>query len=263
MPGTLHPYSPEAMARVSLIFAGTYPDPVRLWAMLDGIISARLLADNAEAPTWVLLQELAEGTVYVGGEIAPELLGAAIHTLRQVQDVVIGAWPDDDFATELLPPANFTGVAVDFTNRSPEVDLVPLTAVPTRYELRRIEPTMAPLLDGFDYYIAMFGSVEAALQGTIGYCVLHEGDIVAEAVAGPFARGTAEIGVGTKPQHRGLGLATAAAARVIQTCEELGCRPLWNAAQHNAPSVALARRLGFVTEQPFQVYAWSQSSVSS
>ena len=107
--------------------------------------------------------------------------------------------------------------------------------------------------------IAVGKRVEASFgrgdKGTVGYCVAHAGEIVAEAVAGPFARGIAEIGVGTKPQHRGRGLATAAAARLLQACEELGFRPLWNAAQHNAPSVALARRLGFVIEQPFEVYA--------
>ncbi len=101
MPGTLHPPSPEALARVRPFFNGTFPVPVRLWAMLDGIVTARLYVDDVETPTWALLQEL------------------------------------------------------------------------------------------------------AALQGTIGFCVLHEGEVVAEAVAGPFACGIADFGVGTKPEYRG------------------------------------------------------------
>ena len=226
--------------------------------MLDGIIGLRLSTDDSAHPTWALLQELAEGTVYIGGTPTTDHLSAAIHDLRQLQDVVVCAWPASGFALASLPPPDYTGVAVDFTDRSPAVDLAPLAVLPASYELRRIEPALVPLLDGFDYYVTMFGSTEAALHGTIGYCVLHEGDVVAEAVAGPFARGIAEIGVGTKPQHRGRGLATAAAACAIQACEASGFRPLWNAAQHNAASVALARRLGFVTEQPFDVYAWSQ-----
>ena len=255
MPETLHPPSADALARVRPLFTGTYPVPVRLWAMLDGVVSPRLVVDDAEAPTWALLQELAEGTVYIGGGPGPERLSSAIHALRQWQDVVICAWPAAGFPLASLPAPDYRGMAVDFTCRSPTGDLAALTPLPPHYELRRLEPAMLPLLDGFDYYVAMFGSAEAALQGTVGYYVAHAGEIVAEAVAGPFARGIAEIGVGTKPQHRGRGLATAAAARLLQACEELGFRPLWNAAQHNAPSVALARRLGFVIEQPFEVYA--------
>lgn len=97
MPETLHPPSADALARVRPLFTGTYPVPVRLWAMLDGVVSPRLVVDDAEAPTWALLQELAEGTVYIGGGPGPERLSSAIHALRQWQDVVICAWPTAGF----------------------------------------------------------------------------------------------------------------------------------------------------------------------
>lgn len=181
MAGTLSPYSPDALARFSTLFAGPYPVPIRLWAMLDGVIVARLDVDCVEAATWALLQELAEGTVYIGGVPTPERLGPAIPTLRQTQDVVICTWLALGFPIESLPPPDYRGMAVDFTGWSPAVDLAPLTVVPPHYELRRLEPAMVPLLDGVDYYVAMFGNTAAALQGTIGYCVLYEGDIVAEA----------------------------------------------------------------------------------
>ena len=67
MPGTLSPPTPDALARVRPLFTGTYPVPIRLWALLDGVIAARLYVDRAGGPTWALLQELAEGTVYIGG----------------------------------------------------------------------------------------------------------------------------------------------------------------------------------------------------
>jgi RimJ/RimL family protein N-acetyltransferase len=81
--------------------------------------------------------------------------------------------------------------------------------------------------------------------------------VVSEAVAGPLTRGMAEIGVGTGEAYRRQGLATATAARVIQACETMGYAAFWNASQQNAASVALAKRLGFQTEQPFKVLAWS------
>lgn len=63
MPGTLHPHTPDTLTRVSTLFTAAYPVPIRLWAMLDGIITTRLCTDSAKVPTWALLQELAEGTV--------------------------------------------------------------------------------------------------------------------------------------------------------------------------------------------------------
>jgi RimJ/RimL family protein N-acetyltransferase len=215
-----------------------------------------------------LIQELAEGTTYIGGAVEPEALADAVAALRQFQDVVICSWPAAAQITSLLPKPDYEGTAVDFTDRSPAAYLERLAVPPAGYELHRIGQDFVPLLDGYDYYVAMFGSVERALQRTIGYCVVYEAEIVCEAVGGPFVRGpfvqgpfaggTVEIGVGTKEAHRGKGLATIAAARTIQACEAAGFQPFWNAAQHNVPSVALARRLGSRTEKPFLVQAWSQ-----
>jgi RimJ/RimL family protein N-acetyltransferase len=114
-----------------------------------------------------------------------------------------------------------------------------------------------PSLAGFDYYIAMFGSVERAVQNTIGYCLMHGEAVACEAVAGPLTRGIAEIGVGTAEAYRRQGFATITSARVIQECEALGYRAFWNASQHNSASIALAKRLGFQTERPFKVLAWT------
>jgi RimJ/RimL family protein N-acetyltransferase len=205
-----------------------------------------------------LIQELAEGTTYIGGAIEPLALEDAVASLRQFQDVVICHWPAAEDATRSLPKPDYEGIAIDFTDRWPAVELGRLAVAPPPYELHRIGRDSVARLDGFDYYVAMFGSVERALEGTIGYCVIHEAEVVCEAVAGPMVRGIAEIGVGTKEAHQGKGLATVAAARTMQACEALGFQPFWNAAEPNAPSVALARRLGFRTERPFVVRAWSK-----
>ena len=56
-------------------------------------------------------------------------------------------------------------------------------------------------------------------------------------------------------------LATVTAAYVIRECEARGYRAFWNAAQQNAASVALARRLGFQREQSMAVLAWSAAGL--
>ena len=106
----------------------------------------------------------------------------------------------------------------------------------------------------------MFGSLERAVQNMIGYCLMQGDTIVCEAEAAPITRGLAELGVETREAYRQKGLATVTCAYVIRECEALGYRVFWNAAQQNAGSVALARRLGFQKEQPFSVMAWSATS---
>lgn len=62
-----------------------------------------------------------------------------------------------------------------------------------------------------------------------------------------FRNGTdLEIGIETVPEHRGRGLARAAAAALIRTTSEAGLTPVWSCADGNAGSAALARSLGFV-----------------
>jgi len=253
----LIPFTVEMASQLEALFIGKRPVPIRLWAILDGTIQGRILVDRPVQPTLALVQELAEATTYIGGAATPKAVAEAFTLLRQHQEVVVCIWPDDPIGAVLPPAPYYEGMAIDFTDRSPAVDLSQLAAPPSGYHFRKIDAEIAPSLEGFDYYISMFGGIERAIQNTVGYCLMQGERVVSEAVAGPLTRGLAEIGVGTGETYRRQGLATATAARVIQACEAIGYAAFWNASQQNAPSVALAKRLGFQTEQPFKVLAWS------
>lgn len=259
----MHPiaYSRNLASSWESLFDKNGPIPIRLWAMLDGTIEGRILVNRPDTPTVVLIQELAEGTTYIGGVPTAQTLVIGLTELRRHQEVVVCLWPSDPLQALLPPAPDYTGVAIDFTDRSCAVDLKSLATPPDSYQLRRIDATIVPRLAGFDYYAAMFGGVERAVQNTIGYCVLWGEKVVSEAVAGPLTRGMAEIGVGTAEAFRRKGLATVAAARVIQEVEANGYQPFWNASYQNTPSVALAKRLGFQTEKPFNVFAWSPAGM--
>ncbi|HEY1011890.1 MAG TPA: GNAT family N-acetyltransferase, partial [Herpetosiphonaceae bacterium] len=208
------PYQTAWRERFAPLFAQDPPVALRLWAMLDGAIPGRLATDSIAAPSYALLQERADGTAYVGGDPAPAALRAALRELAAVQAPVICLRPGDPLLAALPGNPGYQGEAVDWTDRSPLIDLAPLAERPTGYELRRIDAELAPALAGFGYYAEMFGGLEAALAGTVGYCLLDGAAPVSEAVAGPFARGVAELGVGTDEGYRGrgLGLVVAAAA---------------------------------------------------
>lgn len=246
--------------QINSFFANDRPVPIRVWAMLDGTIEGRCVVDDPAQPTCALLQEVAEGTTYIGGAVTSEFVAEAIALLRETHEVVVCVWPGDPLAAMLPTTPNYRGTAIDFTDRSAAVDLDRLCAVPDGYQLQRIDHTIVPLLNGYDYYIAMFGSVDYALEHTIGYCLLHGDTVVSEAVAGPLTRGIAELGVDTHEAYQRQGFATITSAWVIRACETLGYRAFWNASQHNVASIALAKRLGFQTARSFDVLAWSPST---
>lgn len=250
------PWTSDLAQMLAPMFTGDRPIPIRLWAALDGVSVGRIVVDQLTHPTLALVQEMAEGTTYMAGTPIPQMLTDAFTLLRTAKKVVVCLWPADPLHA-LLPAAPvYEGTAIDFTGRSPAVDLARFGTVPAGYHLRPIDAGLVPVLAGFDYYVAMFGSVARALEQTIGYCLLHDDKVVCEAVAGPLTRGVAEIGIGTAEGYQRRGLATLTAARAIQSCEARGYAVFWNAAQQNVASVALARRLGFQTERSFRVLVW-------
>lgn len=228
--------------------------------MLDGTIQARILVDDPIYPVFTVLQDLTEGTLYLGGAITPPVVCDAFAILRAYQEIVVCLWPDSPHLSALPADPYYEGVAIDFSDRSPAVDLDRLAIIPSGYHLQRIDGALARKIEGFEYYVRMFGSLERAVRNIIGYCLMKGETIVCEAEAAPLTHGVAEMGIGTAEAYRRKGLATVTCAHVIRECEASGYRAFWNAAQQNGASVALARRLGFRTEQPFTVLAWSATS---
>jgi RimJ/RimL family protein N-acetyltransferase len=145
---------------------------------------------------------------------------------------------------------------VDFTQR--EGDLTPLLAVPEGCELRRVDAALFERLPGRDWTVSIFGSAEKALAQGLGYALLVDGEVACEAFAGPQADGVIEMGTGTAEAYRGRGYATVTCAHLIRACEARGEQTFWNAAEGNAGSVALARKLGYRVEELFDVVAWGR-----
>jgi hypothetical protein len=149
------PYTAELAPRLEGLFPGHQPIPTRLWAMLDGTIRARILVDEPSHPTFALVQDLAEGPTYLGGAVTAPALRDAFAILRQYQEVVICLWPDGPLALALPAEPTYEGVAIDFSDRSPTVDLNRLAALPLGYHMQKIDAETAQAREGFGYYVTM------------------------------------------------------------------------------------------------------------
>jgi predicted GNAT family acetyltransferase len=66
--------------------------------------------------------------------------------------------------------------------------------------------------------------------------------------------GRREIGVDTHPQYRRRGFATLVTSAFISQCLRDGVEPMWECWADNAPSVELAKKLGFERVRDYPVY---------
>jgi GNAT superfamily N-acetyltransferase len=229
----------------------------RCHAVLAGTASGRILTDAADAPSWVAVQECSDdGTLFVGGAVDKELMAELVALLRRERSVVVGVLPDDPLLALLPPAPDYDGGAIDFEERAPEVDLGAMAQPPDGLRLARIDEQFLPRCAWGPWMVA---SMTAALDNGLGYCLLDDEQVVAEAFAGPRVAGVLEMGTITHEDYRGRGLGTVVCAQTILECERHGFRTWWNTATTNIASARLARKLGYRVERPYRVLAWFTS----
>lgn len=247
-------------AHVTPALAALFPEHGHVYrrclAVLDGVQAGRILTDDAETPTWGVVQETSEGTIFLGGSLGATSVAALVAELRRTHDVIFGAPANDPWLALMPPEPGYDGAVIDFSQRDEALDLEFLIHVPTGLRLERIDAKFLERCAWGGYKVEVFGSGAAALQHGLGYCLLDGEQVVSEAFAGPLSRGTLEIGTITHADYQRRGLATIVCARTILECERLGYQTWWNCAKQNLGSAATARKLGYRREDEFRLLAW-------
>lgn len=239
------------------LFTANMPSALRCFAMLNGDTNGRVLADDLARPTWAAVQELAyDRAIYLGGALSEPVVRGVIERVRRDGDVALCLWHDETRLAGWLPPPDYDGEAIDFTDRVG--DLRAALRVPEGCEVRRIDAALLRRKGDYAATIASYGSEAAALAKGLGFCLMRGDDILCEAFTGPHVDGVVELGVETREPHRGQGYATVTCAHLVHTCEGMGLTTFWNAAAQNAASIALARKLGYRRERPHRVLAWNR-----
>jgi RimJ/RimL family protein N-acetyltransferase len=123
--------------------------------------------------------------------------------------------------------------------------------IPDGYQLRRVDSALLAGLDPASR-AALTGeiaccwrSIEDFLGQGFGFCVVRGEELVAWSTAEYVSGRDTGIGIETKEEYRGRGFATATAAAFIDHCLAHGLTPYWDSWRGNAPSVAVAGKVGF------------------
>lgn len=114
----------EAAAALERLLPLDLPARQRCLGVLDGTLAGAIRADDADPPGWMTVTELADGTTYVGGDVAPPQLAAIFATLEPVSgEFVIGLTGPGDPVRAMLPARGVRwSRAIDFTDRVPPPD---------------------------------------------------------------------------------------------------------------------------------------------
>ncbi|MCB8944863.1 MAG: GNAT family N-acetyltransferase [Ardenticatenaceae bacterium] len=233
------------------------PVGIRRTAVLANKLPGKILTDDPQRPSWVVIWEAGDGTVYWGGTLTAEILAAVVARLRQGNEVLIPFWTRDDPIVAILPPEpDFEGAAMDFMVRDTAVDLDEILAqLPEGLTIRAADLALFERTFWRDDNVRLAGSAEAYLATARAFYLLQGEEILGEAAAGPLIDGVRELGVLTYEPYRGRGYATLMCARLIREMEMVGERPFWNCSTRNLASAAVARKLGFGQERVFE-FVW-------
>jgi RimJ/RimL family protein N-acetyltransferase len=247
------------------LFTNQLPANLRCSGILQGKASGLFLSDSAENPTWGLVYELGNGTVYWGGALNKEIVSELIETLRKHGDVLFGFFEGDPIRSLLLSAARsdstplraeYMGYTLESDNRSKEVDLAALVArLPKETRIIPMTAENLPRCEWYESVLQSNGSIENFLAFGRGFLLMEGDEILAEAYSTCFQPDLAEVGILTREAHRGKGYATGLCAHLIQSYEDEGIRTYWNCAKQNAASTRLAKALGFPLEREYKLWA--------
>jgi len=96
-------HSNQVTPELHRMFEQDMPTVVRALAVLGGGNAGKIFTDNPFRPSWGLVQENDDGTLYLGGQVNRQVLGEAIAALRK-SGVVCLAFREGNSNLELSPP---------------------------------------------------------------------------------------------------------------------------------------------------------------
>lgn len=250
----------EVTPTIRGLFRQDEPQARRCFAVLDGTIDrGKIIVDNVAKPSWAVVQEADDGTVYFGGELDTAVIHNTITHLRNDGFVLVGMWPDDPRLTLLPLDPDYDGRVLEFYGRSRGEELTQfLDPLPDGYDLRRLDRELILRTEWGPGDVQAAGGLDNWEKRCFGYCLLKGDDIFAEAMVGLPAVGLYEPGVFTRQAQRGKGYGTIVSAKLVQEIEAMGGQTYWNCAKQNVASAAIARKLGYQIEKEYHCLGWEQ-----
>ena len=255
---------PEQVARLKPFFAARPPaNAPMLQAFLEHRAPGRAYVNDARAPTACVIA-MHHQFVFFGGEVSGNFYESALRELRRTQALHV-ILPARGSRLPRRPAPDEEVHRVEFYRRSdPERARVRAIqrASAELGEMRRIDAALFGRCAWRDEIVRLLGSEREFLMHGIGYALLVEGRIVAEAYGCLWTRHRVELAAMTHPESRGRGYATAVCAQLIDTCEAVGFETYWSCDAGNEASIRLATKLGYEDPRDYRLLRFDRAPVT-
>ena len=232
---------------------------VAVAAVVDGSIEGEVWVDDQKEPSVAVVVNA--DTRYVAGN--PDALAAHSGRIKilvpdwaylfvdEPWEACLGRVWNNPFA--LRHPRIRMGQSADW-------QLPPVADVPAGFTITPIDQSLlqsAPgNVDVLEEMIEGWHSPDFYFQHAVGFCVLHDGKIVSHGATDSVCGRRGEVGVGTEPGFRRLGLGRAAVAATVAECVKRGIDQVeWHTHASNKGSIAIARAIGFVERDRHVAYS--------
>jgi len=242
-------------------------------AVIEGTSPGRIYVDDVVAPETIFLCSV-EG-YYLSGHVDNDSFNKALNrfifekffagdTVRKDEtDISIGFHPDSwENKMEVIfrPRTPLKALRRHYVCR--ELKAVDWKSqVPKGFSIHRADkklletPGLVIPNHVTDWMNTNWGSIRDFLQKGLGFCMLHDKNVVSWSIADCTSGDACEIGIHTHPKYRRRGLATLTAAATVDYCLSSGFTSVgWHCDEYNLGSIGVAEKVGFELERNYLQY---------
>jgi hypothetical protein len=232
-------------------------------AILDDYMGKAYM--DAEKPSFGVLEMPSVRVIFLGGDLSHPSAYTYLENLPRFSRIFVAS-PHFEQVAQKVHPGKWVCLERHAFS-SENLDLAKLqelsTQLPEGFQIKKIDTVLAKsfLEDKANafagYHGVTFDSPDDFVARGFGYCVC-EGETIA-CVASTFAisKTNIEIQIDTKPDYRGKGLATVAAAHLMIHSLKNNLAPGWDAATEI--SAKMAQKLGYTPQGKYEFYVFTDS----
>lgn len=226
------------------LFSPAYPNLAFVHAVVAQTIPGRVFVHPRGQGIDACLVTTGAPFCFAAGDVTPALLDEMRALLAQRPPVKLVHPPQ---TPSVAPSHGFVAAERLQFGQPPDGAAPVVLPIPPGFTLVPIDAALFPELNWKDTVLAIFGSAENYLASSFGYCLLHEGRLVAESY-GVVGGGLVEPGCYVHPAYRRQDLSAIVTAAVSRHGAARGLRTVTTCDAHKDVSIALSLRIGLRLE---------------
>ena len=247
----MHQVFPEFYARVEGFFDSETPGIAMARSVLEHRCPGTAYVNHPHHPTSCIVA-LDHSFIFPSRNVEQRFLDQVVAKIQGNQKARL-VWTDEQ-ARKLEPPPNCSKTIgrMEFRDRDRSTHLIG----PSKSDGIRVCKITSDLLAKCQWNHEMeriFGDLHHFFIHGLGFCLIRDETVLAEAYAAFWGKGQVEIAVVAHPEHRRAGHGLRVSAELIEACEAMGFETYWSCNSENHASIRMARKLGYRTDVGYEL----------